>query len=215
MVQVQIGERTYPAHYSARCPVCNHPGRGLIEERILTNDSYVSIAAWVSDVDTVTIEGIEVRWPPLTTTQLSHHFNSNHCPVDARVLKELSEQRAEQLGVDYNELTGPFVDHLVYAKMVLLQGQQRLARGEIKATMRDTLAAARLLADIESAAEGEDGMDQLQAYADAMEQYFLTVQRIVSPEQWQQIGTALEANPVLKQIAAGLEIQDAEIVEER
>jgi hypothetical protein len=48
-----------------------------------------------------------------------------------------------------------------------------------------------------------------------MEQYFLTVQRIVSPEQWQQIGIALEANPVLKQIAAGLEIQDAEIVEER
>jgi hypothetical protein len=115
--------------------------------------SYVSIAAWVSDLDVITIEGVEVRWPPLTTTQLSHHFNSNHCPVDARVLKELSEQRAQQLGVDYSELTGPFIDYLVYTKMIVAQGQQRLARGEIKPTMRDTLTAARLLADIETAAE--------------------------------------------------------------
>lgn len=215
MVNLRIGGRVIPAVRSNRCRVCTHPARPLIEERIISNDTYPSIAEWVSNKEVEQIDGTLVDWPPLNVDQIVRHYNNGHCPIDAQLLHELSEQRMTELGLSYEEPVGRIVDHVVITKLIAAKGQQLLATGQIEPGVADTLAAAKLLREIESD-QVQQGTD-MSAYAQAMEQYFVTVQRIVTTDQWRQIGAALSSNPVLKELTAKMttedDIEDAELVE--
>lgn len=213
MVSIKIGERVYPAYRSNRCQVCIHPGRSLIEERLLLNDTYPTIVEFTRDREAADIDGLMVPWPTLTVQQLTNHFNKGHCPIDTQVLHELSDQIMTEMGVDYTDVAPRIVSPIILSKLVMARGQERLMRGEIEPTMRETLAAAKLLHDIEVDTTGAE-RDRLQAYIDALEIYFNTVQRIVTPEQWSQIGSSLAADPVLREIENRLSVEDADIIEE-
>jgi hypothetical protein len=215
MVNIKIGGRVIPAVRSNRCKVCIHPARALIEERLLMNDTYPSIVEWVSSREHEEIDGAIVYWPPLTVPQLLNHYRNGHCPVDTQVLHELSEQRMAELGASYEASVGRIVDQVVITKLVAAKGQELIATGQISPGVSETLAAAKMLHEMERDRQVEDV--GLGAYAAAMEQYFTTVQRIVTPQQWAMIGAALSSNPILKELTARMtpeeDIQDAELVE--
>lgn len=216
MVNIRVGNRTIAAYRSNRCKVCMHPARPLIEERLLMNDTYPTVAEWVSNHEVEEIDGTLVEWPPLTVSQLHRHYNSGHCPLDTQVLHELSRQRMDELGLDYEASTQRVVDHVVAAKLVLSKAQERLVRGEIAPDVKDYLSAAKLLHDIERGAEGVDQSEQLIMWARAMEVFFTVVQRHVDGGTWQAIGSDLALNPVLREITQRMEtsdIVDAELEE--
>lgn len=218
MVNIRVGNRTLPAYRSNRCKVCTHPGRPLIEEQILLNSTYPSIVEWVSNHEVEEIDGALVEWPTVTVNQLLNHYNNGHCPLDAKLLHELSEQRMTELGLDYESSTGRIVDHVVTAKLIAAMGQERLMRGEIQPDVKDTLAASKLLADLDSKRGGAEGEELLVIWQQAMEVFFTVTQRHVSGPQWQAIGADLSSNPVLRELTARMQateddITDAELVE--
>jgi hypothetical protein len=218
MVNIRIGQRVLPAFRSNRCKVCTHPGRPLIEEQILLNATYPSIVEWVSNHEVEEIDGVLVEWPILTVHQLLNHYNNGHCPLDAKLIHELSEQRMAELGLDYEASSGRIVDHVVAAKLIAALGQERLIKGEIQPDVKDTLAAAKFIADLEAKRGGPEGDEILIIWQQAMEVFFAVTQRHVSPDQWQAIGADLSSNPVLRELTAKMhahpdeDIHDAELI---
>lgn len=217
MVSLRIGGRSYPAVRSPRCKVCTHPARVLIEERLLYNDPYPAVVQWVSEHEYEEIDGQVIVWPSLTVAQLGAHFRSGHCPIDTQVLHSLTEQRAEELGADYEQSVSRIVDHVTMLKQIAVRGSERLVRGEIEPGIKETISAAKALAAIEIAGRQEEQQDNASLYEQAMEVYFTTARQIMNPEQWQQFGLALSKHPVLRRLAEQQDtnsVMDAEIVSE-
>lgn len=216
MISVRVGNRSYPAKFVNTCRVCTHPARALIEERLLYNDTYPSIAAWVSEQQSETLDGAHIEWPPVTVPQLGGHYRGGHCPVDTQVLHELTEQRAAETGVNYEQSLGRIVDHVVLTQQIATRGQERLTRGEIAPDVKETLAAAKLLHDMQTSAAQAEVTDHLGAFQDALDIYFGEARRVMTSEQWTQFTLALTNNPVLREIAGRFQesnVVDAEIVE--
>lgn len=206
MVRIQIGGRVYPAVRSPRCKICTHPARVEIEERLLLNDQYPRIVEFVSGRVYQDVTGEKIEWPPITAQQLSNHFNNGHCPVDTELVKQFTTERERELGVDYSQMTGRVVDHVIATKLVLSRGQERLLKGDVEPTVKETLEAAKLLALLGGESDN-DQADQLTAWSEAMEIFFTTARRIMSPDQFQQLGAELYSNPILRELTAKLQAQ--------
>lgn len=216
MVPVRIGNRTYQAVRDPRCPVCLHPARVQIEEKILLGEGYRGIADWVSEHDVERFDGQLIQWPELTAAQISKHYNANHCPVDARVLHQLQQQYQGEL--DYEEMTGRVVNALAFADMTIARTQERAIRGEIEPTFREGLAAARLKAQVVQAAADGEREDRTWYYEQAFEIYFTEARNHMTDEQWERFSAAIMTNPVLRQLterAQQTDVVEAEVVEEQ
>lgn len=215
MINVQIGERVYPAVRNPRCKICTHPGRAQIEEQLLLNTQYPEIVRLVSGREYVEVDGVRIDWPEISAQQLGNHYNRGHCPIDTNLLAQLTEERERELGINYADTTGRVVDQVIFSKLVLAQSQERLVRGEVKPTLKEGLAAAKLLSDIQTD-KTQDEVDRLGAYVEAMEIYFQAVQHIMTPDQWSQLAAMLNTNPTLREIAQRLQeeeqIDDAEVI---
>lgn len=215
MVNIRVGGRTYPAQRNPRCKICTHPARPLIEERLLYNDTYVAIAAWVTGQEAEQLNGIRITWPEINVAQLSAHYRNGHCPVDTQVLHALTERRATELGVSYEETGGRIVDHMVMLQQIATRGQERLIRGEIEPGIKETISAAKALAAIQLAGQMQEESVDLSAYEQSMGIYFDETRKIMNDEQWDQLVFALSTNPILRKLAERLQSDDvveAEVV---
>lgn len=216
MVNVTIGRRVYPVKRDPRCVVCMHPGCGQIEERILFNEGYRSIAEWASDHDAERYDGELVAWPQIEAKDIARHYRAGHCPIDARVLHELQAQRSGE--VDYEQLAGRVVDYAVFAQQTVARTHERAVRGEIEPTFKEGLAAGKLLADIQRADRDTEAQDTSWAMEEAFAVYFETAKMIMSEDQWEQFSVRLTQNPTLQGLIERVQnpdaIVDAEIVED-
>lgn len=198
MVQVRIGGRVYDAIYEARCNTCTHPARQLIEAEILRNNSYRAIARMYSGTLVPAVGGGEEPLPEIGYASIRNHFTSGHMPIGPATLRRLAEERAAEIGSNYEEACEQFVDHYVLAKAVVHRTHERLVMGEIEPEVKDGVAAAKFLADADAAAGG--GVDA-EAWAEAMTIYFEEAQAIMPMDMWQRFTQRLAQNPVLRAIA--------------
>lgn len=198
IMKLKIGERLVDVVKDRSCLVCMHPARAQIEERILYNDGYQAISDWVSDVGYERIDGVRVEWPAITAKQITSHYKRNHCPVGARVMKQLHEEANGKLIDDYERMTTRVVDSLVFTRLIVNEGQERLVRGEYKITAKEALAAARLDLQVQQNAQMLNQVDRSQYYERAFQIFVLTAEKIMDPEQWQAFSIAIRNNADLK-----------------
>jgi hypothetical protein len=195
LVRVKIGSREFSMVRSTRCGVCMHPARFAIEEKMLLNYGYPAITKWISEKDVQSVDGSVESWPSLTVIQLRHHREAGHCPLNAEMVHELSKRRAAQLGVDLENNSGQFVDHVVASKMVLQRSIERLVKGEIEPDVKDLLSVSKLLQDLEAANKQNATQEQMQ---DLMQVYFTVVKSLVTDEEWIAIMNKLRNHPAVK-----------------
>lgn len=212
IVSVTVGSRSLPAVLDNSCPVCTHPARPLIEERLLFNDPYPVIAEWVSNKEASRDDGVIITWPRLSAWQIAGHYANDHCPVDTKVLHQLTQQRLSGTEADYDNSHQRIVDHVVTLAQVAAVGQERLARGEIQPTIAETINAAKTVAQIDIATRQVEQVDHTGDYEQAMEVYFNAAKQVMTEEQWRRFGSLLATNPVLRQLTG--DVEDAELVEE-
>ena len=192
IVQVKIGQRTFDMVRHTRCAVCMHPGRYAIEEKILLNFGYPAIVRFVSETQVQKNDGTIEHWPPLTRMQLINHRDKGHIPLNAEMIRALAERRAQQEGINLEDYTGQFVDHVVANDIVLERGLERLVKGEIQPDVKDLLSASKLKADLEARNQQMMGEAQMQ---ELMILYFRTVQKVVTEGQWKQIMAEISGDP--------------------
>lgn len=189
LVMTRVGGMDLPQYSNPRCKTCQHPDRLKIETLLVQGYGYKTVAEQVSENS-----GIEVGW-----WSIRDHYKARHLPLPNAAIRRLSENRTKEIGAALDEAADQIVDHVVVSKAILQRGFERMVAGEIEPEMKDTLAAAKMVMDIENAAAGS--LDQ-QAWSDAFVAFFETARAVMTPEQYAQFGHALSTNPVLKAIEA-------------
>lgn len=211
VVRVKIGNRIVDARKIKSCLTCNHPARMAIEELLLHGESYQSIVRRYSGVE-YTVAGRKQILPKFDYQALRAHYKNGHMPLEAAVVRDLIEKRATEVGSNYEEMGERFVDRVLFAQMVVAKGQQRLVAGEIQPDVKETLAAAKFLQDVEDASKGAEGTE---VWAQAMEVYFTVARQVMNDETWGRFVTLLDSNAILRGIAKRLnnDVLEAELVE--
>lgn len=211
LIQVSIAGRRYDARRVPNCKVCNHPARIGIEEKILSNVPYRTIAEQYSGAEYVE-RGETKTYPTMDYTAVWRHHTQRHLPVEAAVLREITDRRARQLSEHYEAETERIVDGLTLAEQVVAMTQLGIADGSLRPTINDGLAAAKLL---QSVKDGENPVDG-EVWEEAITEFFARAREIMTDDQWRAFGAALNSSPVLAAIRHRQEPRavDAESVEE-
>jgi hypothetical protein len=185
-----------------------------IEQQLLRGLSYRKIAVTYSEVEYES-KGRTLVLPKIEASALRNHYMKGHLPVDAAIQRQLIEERAKEVGSRYEEMAGEFLDSYVAAKAILRKGYDRIVKDEIAPDVKETLAAAKMVQEIE---DGSKKNLDAEAWSQAMTVYFQTAQEIMSDEMWRQFTSRLSTNPILRALTKKMagepdeEILDAEVV---
>lgn len=207
LIQVKVGDRVVDAIREPKCQTCMHPARMDIETLILQGHPYRTVAAQYSEAEWTDANGETITLPKVTGNSVIHHFRNGHMPVPSAAQRAIMERRAEQIGAaQYEQQTEQLVDQYIFARQVLTRTQERLLAGEIQPEVRDGIAAAKLIQDMESG--NEESMD-VEAWSEAVQRYFEIAQKFMPPDMWQHFTQALRTDPILKAISSRASKEDA------
>lgn len=208
LVRVRMGNRTYDAQYVRSCHTCTHPVRALIEEKVLLNYSFPAIAEMYSGREVASEGGGTIRLPDISWRSIQNHYQGRHMPLELEVKRRIVEARAEAMGEQLDGAADRIVEAREVVQMVLEQGHDQLARRQMEVDTKDTLAAAKLLTDLDERAGAQNA--DAEAWSQAMGVYFETAREVMTPDQWRQFTRRLSANPVLRALEAA---QDDDVVD--
>jgi hypothetical protein len=197
LIQVQIGNRRYSAVRVPNCLTCQHPARMLIEEMIAQQYPFRKIAERFSMKTVELEEGVPTLLPRITHQNIGNHYRQGHMPVETATLRRLAERRAQQIGLALEESSDRFVDQVVLAEATMARTYERMMLGQIEPEIKDGLAAAKFLQDVQDKAQG--GFDS-EAWSAAMTVYFETAQRFMAPDIWERFTESLRVDPILRAI---------------
>lgn len=212
LVKVKIHGEEYDARYVKNCHTCTHPARLAIEEALLGQHSYQSIATQYSAMEIETPDGEVVTTPTLRWQSVRNHYRNGHMPLEIAALRALSDKRAAEMSASYNGTLERHIGRYDLAETIVAAGYQRIVSGAAVVEPRDALAAAKFLHDAEQGSQVD-----AEAWSEAMQVYFETVQELMPPQLWDTLVQRLSVNPVLRAIEQRMEAQqnnvvDAEIV---
>lgn len=199
LVQVKIGNKIYDARYEKTCKTCTHPARMAIEESLVKGDGYRTISKAFSGTEWQGRDGSVQILPDVGFQSIRNHCIRGHMPLSASALRQITEERTRQLSVDYEEMADRFVDHYTVTRAVVQRGHERLVMGEIEPDLRETLAAAKLLKEIEEGRLG-GGVDA-EMWNQAMVAYFEIARELMPPDMWMEFTQRLRENEVLQELA--------------
>jgi hypothetical protein len=184
-----------------------HPARIEIETLVMQGHSYRSVAVQYSEVEWTDAHGETVTLPKVPVHSVVNHFRNGHMPVPSAAQRMIIERRAEQIGAaQYEQQIDQIIDQYTFAKQVLSKTQERLLAGEIQPEVRDGLAAAKLIHDMESG--NEESLDA-EAWGEAVQRYFELAQKFMPPDMWEHFTQALRTDPILKAISSRASKEDA------
>lgn len=193
VVMVDVGGRQYPMKTIAQCRTCMSPYRLEIEQAILEQHSYMSIAMAV-------VDRAPGRLPNPGHQSIRDHVLKNHMPIGPTAERALVEERAKTIGRNIEDYASGLADYASVNKIIVQRGMDRLARGELQPSMSELLTAIRMQHAIE--ATTEEGLDSA-AWQEALVAYLEVAQQFIPPDKMQAYGQALANHPMLRAMMTG------------
>jgi hypothetical protein len=225
LVQVRVGNRVYDARRVSSCMCCNHPARMQIERMVVEGHPYQVIARQFSEVDYV-VAGEEKKLPRIEWSSIRTHYRNGHMPTELKAIRQIVDQRLDEIGQHAEELQGMFVDSYTVARTVMNIGVQKLINGEITPSVKEMLAAAKLVKEMELNEQNNGSATDME-WQEAMSIYFTQARQLMPEDMWETFVRRLTLNPQLRALQERLESQqrgddegsgdyvDAEVVDER
>lgn len=198
----RIGGRLYPMKSEPTCHTCQSPYRFQIERHLADGRAYARIVRDLPDDAGVSAESI------------SRHKRNGHLPLNEEEYRQIVERVAAEQGIDIIEHEGTLLDRRAFAKVGLQKVYERMMRGEIEPDIKDGIAFAKLIEDMESGQDAD--MEALRRYVLAQ---YEVAREVMTEEQLQQWARGLNTHPYLSEIASvgpgrDEDIVDADVVEE-
>lgn len=188
VVMVEVQGRQYPMKTIAQCRTCMSPYRLEIEQAILEQHSYMSIANTLLDRQ-------PGRLPNPGHQSIRFHVVNGHMPIGPTAERALVEKRAEQIGRSIEDYASGLADYATVNEIIIQRGMERIARGELQPSMSELLTAIRVQHTIE--ATSSEGLDSA-AWQEALVAYLEVAQNFIPPDRMQAYGQALANHPVLR-----------------
>lgn len=197
-VMYRVGGRQYPMKSAPQCKVCQHHSRQQIESLILQGVGYAAIVRRLGLHEEVTDDQGRVVVQALTSRNVGEHIHNGHMPVNESITRVIMEDRARELGRDFEGDEANLADHITFARVSVARVFQRLQSGEIEPTMRDAIRLTTLLAriDLQAAEEGMDQDAMLRGFAVYME----AMREECTPQQIAAIGRRIVNDPVMRSL---------------
>jgi hypothetical protein len=208
LVKVNINGREYDAKYVASCHTCTHPARLAIEEALLGSHTYQQIAALYSGVQIEDADGEQFTTPEIGWGSIRNHYRNGHMPLEVAALRELADRRSAEMSASYNGTLERHVTRFQVAESILQKGYDNLVSGNMEVDAKDTLAAAKFLQEAEQGSQVD-----AEAWSQAMQVYFETVQRLMPPDMWKRFVAELSKNPILKALEQKLNADDGDVID--
>lgn len=188
LLNVEVNGTRVPYRSAPNCKVCTSGSHRLgIETRIAQGEVYSAI----------------VRSLPaglgLTPRNLSDHFRLDHMGAQTAALRLVATRQAEKVARPVARLTEAVADDLGFAHVVVEQVKEKIARGEVEPTVRDGLAALRLIAQVESQAGDRHTAHE---FVTVMMHLIEMARDIMTPQQWDKWTDRVATNPILRDLMA-------------
>lgn len=200
IVMVRLGSVEAPYKYVPNCDTCQSPHRAFIEQQAMLGNTYPSIEDEIADYDH---EGRDI---PSRVSMMKHM--QKHVPLHLARRMAIYEARAKERGDNIVDSVNSSLDHVSVAKLILQRGHERMESGDIEPDMKDVLAAANMLAKLESEVGSGGGIDfnifrtAFQSLMEITEAYLPMNAR----EPWRN---AVKRDPILNQLREQIAAQQA------
>lgn len=183
-VMYRVGGRSYPLKTVRNCGVCHSTlYRTAVENYLLQGFSFQTI------VDRLPADaGISI-------TSIKTHANEGHMPLIEDARRAIIERRATELDWNPETDTDRVVDHVGFLRLALSDVTSRLMSREIEPDIKDGIAIAKALSQIDI---DNDTEDRLAMYASLIRLMFEAAQRHMDHQAYQDFSEELMASPAFR-----------------
>ena len=130
---VVIGESRYPYRLESRCRVCVSSERLAVERAIADGQPYARIEEIFGEPGGINARGIR------------GHVRRGHLPITAPAVHAVADARSQQIGDAISPIVQGAAANLSLAHAVVDRVRARLDAGDVEPSIRDGLAAAKLI----------------------------------------------------------------------
>jgi hypothetical protein len=181
-VVYRIGGTDYPMRVINGCRTCKSIHRPEIENLILMGYSWATIS--------------EHTDAGLSAEIIKNHYANGHMPLPESLRRAVIERRAKMLRLSSADNAAPLIDPWLVTHSVMQKGYERMVTGEIAPDMKDTLAAAKALVEIEERTKEEQAINE-----DAVMAIIEGARSYMTPEGWMKFMWELRENPAMNLLA--------------
>lgn len=178
-----------PLYHDSLCRVCSHPEREAIEDQIAAGLSASKVAELVKEYDA-----------PCPSVRSIRKHRASHMPSPVAAMQAMIQQATEQTAEDLAE-NGLTITPYSLAAQVMRLGFARIAKGEIKPTIQDTIRAAEVMHKIEQESDGATGSEAI--LMASLAHILDTARQFVAPDDLPAfVATLDQENPVMRGVMA-------------
>jgi hypothetical protein len=183
LATIRVAGRLYPARYGANCKTCRSPHRQQIEEGLVAGEPYSAI------VDELP------AGHDLSARNLRDHWLNDHLGMMEPAVERFREQLAAERGEVAERGVTQILDYLGFVRGVLSKAHARLQAGELQPSIKDGLAAAKLLAALESPPDAAAMVDH---WREVILIWREEVSKLMTPDQLEEFQYRVDAYPRLR-----------------
>jgi hypothetical protein len=182
----RIDGREHPFRVSARCRTCRSPHRLEIDGKLVRGEPHSAIIRALPDGCC------------LTAANLGEHYRRGHVAAEHEIARRIHDEHAEAIGREVAADAEHVLTERALAQRVLEMVFERMASGEIRATLKEGLAAARILAQRDPIVADRDRLQALLwGCHDEIVSLFGIAEEIMDDDQWKRFGRAVDFYPTL------------------
>jgi hypothetical protein len=175
LASVEIGGHSYPYKTESRCGVCSSTARLDIERAVAKGLPYARISEMFGEPGGINARGVMA------------HVKRGHVPINAPAVRAVAKARSEEVSEAVAPLIRGATANLSFAHAVVDRVRVRLDSGETEPSVRDGLAAMRLIVEC----EGGSGPADVTEWQTEFIALFDAVKAIMTPAQFDDLAHRL------------------------
>jgi hypothetical protein len=190
MIMTRVNGRDYPLKSVPTCKTCQSPHRLWIENELLQGRGYRTIARSLPEETADTNPSYQ---------GIRNHYDQQHMPINQAVQRSIIERRQKEIGRNIEEAVDEQVDKILVTEMIVHKGWELLQSSAAQPTVAETLAAVKLLNELERSSETD--VDN-ETWVATMQVMMEAAHAIMTEDQWHTFGRSLSQNPILRALAS-------------
>lgn len=182
-VMYRLGGRNYPLKTVRGCNVCRSPFRIMVENSIIAGYSFKRIAEELPADSGLNAQSIH------------NHFTAKHLPLAEDARRALIEKRAMELDMNPETAVNRLDDHISFLRLGVHDVMTRMASRQLQPDIKDGIAMAKALSQIDIDKETEDNLSQ---YVTGLRVFLETAREVMDAKQFKEFSTKVLANETIR-----------------